>query len=119
MKAIKIDPIEKTITHIDLKMDPNESFKELYEIIGCDMVEFVDIGHDLQLIVDEEGRCKDIKGAFEFIGGGEPIAGIALVMEDDMGALGSIHMPISYIEKIVQWVDPEDVPEPEILVYEF
>ena len=43
MRAVKIDPVSRTVTEIDLKKNPNLTFDELYEIIGCDLVELVEL----------------------------------------------------------------------------
>ena len=39
MHAIKIDPVAKTITEIELAQNPNETLQELYNLIGCDLKE--------------------------------------------------------------------------------
>ena len=33
MRAVKIDPVSRTVTEIDLKKNPNLTFDELYELI--------------------------------------------------------------------------------------
>ena len=43
MRAIKIDPVAKTITEIELAQNPNETLQELYDLIGCDLVELVQL----------------------------------------------------------------------------
>ena len=43
MRAVKIDPTSRTVMEIDLKKNPNSTFAELYEIIGCDLVELVEL----------------------------------------------------------------------------
>ena len=37
MRAVKIDPVSRTITEINLKKNPNNTLQELYEIIECDL----------------------------------------------------------------------------------
>ena len=68
MRAVKIDPVNRSVTEINLKKNPNNTLQELYEIIGFDLVELVQIDRDMVLICDEEGKCKDAHGAFTFIG---------------------------------------------------
>ena len=80
MRAIKIDPVAKTITEIELAQDPNKNLKELYKLIGCDLVELVQIDRDMVLICDEEGKLKEIKGDFTFLGWGTVIAGTAIIL---------------------------------------
>ena len=58
MCAVKIDPVSRTVTEINLKKNPNNTLQELYEIIGCDLVELVQIDRDMVLICDEEGNAK-------------------------------------------------------------
>ena len=43
MRAVKIDSVSRTVTEIDLKKNPNRTLDELYKIIGCDLVELVQI----------------------------------------------------------------------------
>ena len=68
MRAVKIDPVSRTVTEINLKKNPNNTLQELYEIIGCDLVELVQIDRDMVMVVDEDGKSKDVQGAFTFIG---------------------------------------------------
>ena len=68
MRAVKIDPVSRTVTEINLKKNPNNTLQELYEIIGCDLVELVQLDRSIVLVCDEEGKCKDVQGAFTFIG---------------------------------------------------
>ena len=71
MRAVKIDPISRMVTEINLKKNPNNTLQELYSIIGCDLVELIQIDEDMVMVVDEEGKCKDVQGAFTFIGWGD------------------------------------------------
>ena len=43
MRAVKIDPANRTVTEINLKKNPNRTLEELYEIIGCDLIELVEL----------------------------------------------------------------------------
>ena len=62
MRAVKIDPVNRSVTEINLKKNPNNTLQELYEIIGCDLVELVQIDRDMVLICDEEGNAKMSRG---------------------------------------------------------
>ena len=55
MRAVKIDPVSRTVTEINLARNPNRTLDELYSIIGCDLVELVQIDADMVMVVDEEG----------------------------------------------------------------
>ena len=83
MRAVKIDPISRTVTEIKLKKNPNSTFEELYEIIGCDLVELVELDRGIIMVVDEEGKCKAVRGAFTFIGWGTVIAGTGIIPGGD------------------------------------
>ncbi|MDD4817681.1 MAG: hypothetical protein PHI85_06905 [Victivallaceae bacterium] len=65
MRAIKIDPAAKTITEIELKR-PNQSLQEFYDIIGCDLVQLIELDRGIILVCDEEAKLKPITGAFTF-----------------------------------------------------
>ena len=80
MRAVKINPISRTVTEIYLKKNPNRTLDELYEIIGCDLIELVELDRGIIMVVDEEGKCKAVKGAFTFIGWGTVIAGTAIIL---------------------------------------
>ena len=58
MRAVKIDPVSRTVTEIDLKKNPNRTFEELYEIIGCDLVELIQVDANMVMVCDEEGKYK-------------------------------------------------------------
>lgn len=110
MRGIKIDPVGKTIAEVDVK-SPNSSLKGLYEIIGCRLVELVQLDHDIVLICDEEGKLKKVEGAFTFPGSGLVIASAAVVLGGNGSRFKALHENIENFEKIVEWVDPSDVPE--------
>ena len=76
----QIDPVAKTITEIELVQNPNETLQELYDLIGCDLVELVQLDRDIIMVVDEEGKLKEIKGGFTFLGWGTVIAGTGIVL---------------------------------------
>ena len=83
MRAVKIDPVSRTVTEINLKKNPNRTLEELYEIIGCGLVELVELDRGIIMVVDEEGKCKAVQGAFTFIGWGTVIAGTAIILGGD------------------------------------
>lgn len=119
MRAILIDPVEKTIEEIDLK-NPNKSLQEFYDIIGCNLVEMIYLGRNIVMVIDEEGRLKDIKGAFKFLGCDDLIiAGKAVVIGDKNSKFTALQEEKRSFEMIVEWVDPDDVPEPEFKILTF
>ena len=119
MRAIKIDPVSRTVTEVDLKKNPNRTFEELYEIIGCDLVELVQIDADMVMIVDEEGKCKNIQGAFTFIGSGMVIAGTAIILGGDSNKLKALPETLVSFQMMTEWVEPADVPPPQHTIISF
>ena len=112
MRAVKIDPVSRTVTEINLKKNPNNTQQELYEIIGCDLVELVQIDRDMVLICDEEGKCKAIRGAFTFIGSGIIIAGTAISLGGNGDRLKALPENLASFEMMTEWVEPADIPPP-------
>ena len=116
MRAVKIDPVSRTVTEIDLKKNPNSTLEELYSIIGCDLVELVQIDRDMVMVVDEEGKCKDVRGAFTFIGWGTVIAGTAIILGSDSNKLKALPENLASFQMMTEWVEPADVPPPQASV---
>ena len=119
MRAVKIDPVNRTVTEINLKKNPNNTLQELYEIIGCDLVELVQIDRDMVLICDEEGKCKDVQGAFTFIGWGTVIAGTAIILGGDSNKLKALPENLASFQMITEWVEPTDMPPPQQTIIGF
>ena len=119
MRAVKIDPINRTVTEIDLKKNPNNTLQELYEIIGCDLVELVQIDRDMVMVVNEEGKCKSVQGAFTFIGSGIIIAGTAIILGGDSNKFKALPENLASFQMMTEWVEPKDVPPPQASVIAF
>ena len=119
MRAVKIDPVSRTVTEIDLKKNPNNTLQELYEIIGCDLVELVQIDRDMVLICDEEGKCKDVKGAFTFIGWDTVITGTAIILGGDSNKFKALPENLASFQMMTEWVDAENVPPPQHSIVAF
>ena len=112
MRAVKIDPVSRTVTEINLKKNPNRTLDELYEIIGCDLVELVQIDADMVMVCDEEGKCKDFRGAFTFIGSGMVIAGTAIILGGDSNKFKTLPENLASFPMMTEWVEPANVPPP-------
>ena len=113
MRAIKIDPAAKTITEIELKRS-NQSLQESYDLIGCDLIQLIELDRGIILVCDEEGKLKPVTGAFTFFGNEElVIAGNAVILGGDADRFKALHENKASFDMIVQWVDPGDVPEPQ------
>ena len=119
MRAVKIDPVSQTITEINLAKNPNRTLEELYEIIGCELVELVQIDADMVMVCDEEGKCKTIQGAFTFIGWGTVIAGTAIILGGDSNKLKALPENLASFQMMTEWVEPADVPPPQAAVIAF
>ena len=116
MRAVKIDPVSRTVTEINLKKNPNNTLQELYEIIGCDLVELVELDRGIIMVVDEEGKCKAVQGAFTFIGWGTVIAGTAIILGGNGDRFKALPENLASFEMMTEWVDPEDVLPPKFTV---
>ena len=116
MRAVKIDPVSRTVSEINLKKNPNNTLQELYEIIGCDLVEMVQIDQDMVMVVDEEGKCKAVQGAFTFIGWGTVIAGTAIILGGSGDRFKALPENLASFEMMTEWVEPKDVPPPKFTV---
>lgn len=57
MKAVLIDPHAMTVTDIELPDEPPLS--EFCRVIDCDLVEILELGGGLALVIDEEGMLRD------------------------------------------------------------
>ena len=119
MRAVKIDPDNRTVTDIDLKKNPNNTLDELYSIIGCDLVELVKIDADMVMVCDEEGKCKTVRGAFTFIGSGLVIAGTAIILGGNSSRLKALQENLASFEMMIEWVDAADVPPPSAFITSF
>ena len=119
MRAIKIDPVAKTITEIELARNPNETLQELYDLIGCDLVELVQLDRGIIMAVDEEGKCKEIKGGFTFPGWGTVIAGTGIVLGGNSSRLKALQENLASFEMMTEWVDAADVPPATAFVTSF
>ena len=116
MRAVKIDPVNRSVTEINLKKNPNSTLQELYSIIGCDLVELIQIDEDMVMVVDEEGKCKDVQGAFTFIGWGTVIAGTAIILGGSGDRFKALPENLASFEMMTEWVEPQDVPPPKFTV---
>ena len=116
MRAVKIDLVSRTVTEIDLKKNPNRTLDELYSIIGCDLVELVQIDADMVMVCDEEGKCKTVQGAFTFIGSGMIIAGTALILGGNGNRFKALPENLASFQMMTEWVEPADVPPPQASV---
>ena len=119
MRAVKIDPVSRTVTEINLTKNPNRTLEELYSIIGCDLVELVQIDADMVMVCDEEGKCKTVRGAFTFIDSGMLIAGTAIILGGNGNRFKALPENLASFQMMTEWVEPADVPPPQQTIIGF
>ena len=119
MRAVKIDPVSRTVTEINLAKNPNRTLDELYSIIGCELVELVQIDADMVMVCDEEGKCKTVQGAFTFIGSGMLIAGTAIILGGNGNRFKALPENLASFQMMTEWVEPADVPPPPQTIISF
>ena len=113
MRGIKINPTDRTIEEVDVA-NPNKSLQGLYDLIGCDLVQLVQLDREIIMVCDEEGKLKPITGAFTFYGSEELIiAGTAVILGGDGNRFKALKENKASFEMLVQWLEPADVPEPK------
>ena len=130
MRAVKIDSVSRTVTKIYLKKNPNRTLEELYEIIGCELVELVKIDADMVMVCDEsvfaqsyaptkEGKCKTVRGAFTFVGSGMVIAGTAIILGGSGDRFKALPENLASFQMMTEWVEPAEVPPPQHTIISF
>ena len=112
MRAVKIDPASRTVTEIELAQNPNETLQELYDLIGCDLVELVQLDRGIIMAVDEAGKLKEIKGGFTFLGWGTVIVGTAIILGGSGDRFKALPENLSSFQMMTEWVELVDVPPP-------
>ena len=76
MKAILIDPTNKTIAEVEFDGD----FEQIYQLMDCQTFECIEIDRSNTLYIDEEGRFKDNRKLFTYAPYRRPLIGKALIL---------------------------------------
>ena len=101
MRAIKIDPSNRTIEEIQLAVDPNRSLSELRSIIGAEELELIPLDKGLNLLADLHGEQKPCFGFCEL---DEPVVhGVAVVLGGSPRCLRTLHESKVSFDMIVDW----------------
>ena len=101
MRAIKIDPSNRTIEEIDLAVDPNRSLSELRSIIGAEELELIPLDKDFNLLADLHGERKP---SFDFCDLEEPVIhGVAVVLGGSPRRLRALRENKASFDMIVDW----------------
>ena len=101
MRAIKIDPVNRTIEEIELAVDPNRSLGELRSIIGAEELELIPLDKGFNLLADLHGEQKP---SFGFCDLDEPVIhGVAVVLGGSPHRLRMLHENKASFDMIVDW----------------
>ena len=101
MRAIKIDPANRSIEEIKLAVDPNRSLSELRSIIGAEELELIPLDKGFNLLADLHGKQKP---CFGFCNLDEPIIhGVAVVLGGSPRHLRTLHENKASFGMIVDW----------------
>ena len=101
MRAIRIDPANKTIEEIELAVDPNRSLGELRSIIGADELELIPLDKSFNLLADLHGEQKP---SFGFCDLDEPVIhGVTVALGGSPHRLKALHENKASFEMIVDW----------------
>ena len=101
MRAIKIDPSNRTIEEIELAVDPNRSLSELRSIIGAEELELIPLDKGFNLLADLHGEQKP---CFGFCDLDEPVIhGAAVVLGGTPRRLRTLHENKASFDMIVDW----------------
>ena len=108
MRAILIDPVEKSFTEVDY----NGDWKTISKHLDCDLfdVVFTDFG---DIYLDDEGLMKSDQQFFHIRGMSQPFAGRGLVFgpTDDEGGTTPATISIEELELQVKFMTPKKVME--------
>ena len=81
--------------------------------------ELVELDRGIIMVVDEEGKCKAVQGAFTFIGSGMIIAGTAIILGGNGDHFKSLPENLASFQMMTEWVEPVDVPPPQQTIIGF
>ncbi len=101
MRAIKIDPSNRTIEEIELAVDPNRSLTELRSIIGAEELELIPLDKGINMLVDLHGEQKP---CFGFCDLDEPVVhGVTVVLGGSPHRPKTLHESKASFDMIVDW----------------
>ena len=101
MRAIKIDPSNRTIAEVELAVDPNRSLSELRSIIGAEELELIPLDKGFNLLADLH---REQKPSFGFCDLDEPVIhGVSVVLGGTPRRLRTLHENKVSFDMIVDW----------------
>lgn len=108
MKAILIDPFEKSIKYVEINnANDVKGLNTMYELIGCNCFDTFRPGELDIMLVDDHGHLKETEEAFFLWKGYNwPLAGKALLfgMDDPHGDLDDVRMTIEQVRTKITWL---------------
>ena len=100
MRAIKIDPVNRTIEEIELTVDSNRSLRELRAIIGTICLQLIPLDTGICLLA---ATVNELDAGFGFIGGALVVRGIAVVLGGRWKRLRALDEGLRSFELTVEW----------------
>jgi len=119
MRTILIDPVANTVTEHTLPDSGKGNLHSFYDVLNCDLVDYVSLGNNVDLWVDDEGALKDAAERGYFVvhnmgRGHRLIAGRGLVVgHDEDGNSTSIpdRVTVDMIKRHILFFHPNDVAQ--------
>ena len=114
MKGILIDPYERTVAGVLI----GEDYRDIYRHLKCQTFDCIVFDQGNTLWIDDEYLFtpEEDRAAFSFTDDNDPkriIGGRGLLLgHNSEGASVDTDLSAKYIGKIVEWRDPNDLPEP-------
>jgi len=107
MKALLINPIDKTIEEVEY----NGDYKQIYKYIDASMFGVVDIPNDDTIYIDDEGLFKDKQHFFIHKDVPTPLGGKALVLgaDHDSGDSTSVHATRKELKHRITFIGEQKV----------
>ena len=101
MKAILIDPKERTISEVDYDGD----WRNISKLIDCDLFSCVYIPKDDSIYVDDEGLYRENQSFFKWSTYDSPLAGKALILgtNDEGESIACTHT-VEEVKQNVKWM---------------
>ena len=100
VRAIKIDPSNRTIEEIELSIDPNRSLGELQSLIGTNCLQLIPLDPGICLLAAAVNEQDD---GFGFVGGDLFVRGIAVLLGGRWKRLMALEEELRLFELAVDW----------------
>ena len=99
MRAVKIDPSNKTIEEIELTVNPNRSLGELRSLIGTNCFQLIPLDPGICLLAAAISE----DAGFGFVGGDLVVRGVAVVLSGWWKRLRALDEGLRSFELAVEW----------------